>query len=708
MESAIKDIELTVEGMTCSNCAMSVTKFLEKRGMKNVYVDFSSGSVKFNANGNYDGNQLSKGIEGLGYHVTTAKDLKEKGAFRWWSTVDGKFYFCLLFTIPLLLHMILPFHLLHHPVVQLMLCLPVYITGLSYFGKSAWGSVKEGFLNMDVLIFIGSTAAFVYSVVGLFILANADYLFFETSASIITLVLLGNLIEKRSIKRTRTAVASLTELQPLKARRIDFYGDDKFEVITEIDRHDIKKGDHFLVSTGDGIPADGTVLWGKGWADESMISGESLPVVKKISDPVITGTLLNEGTLKIRAEAVGKETVLSKIIDLVNDAQRNKPKIQKLADRITSVFVPVVLGISALTFIANYLIFHNSFEQSLMSSIGVLVISCPCAMGLATPTAVMVGIGRAAKKGILIKGAQSLETLASVKTVVFDKTGTLTTGKFRISRITATGVSEEEIKTILASLEKYSSHPIAKSIVEELKDQKTFTVQEVTDRKGLSISAIDLAGNRYEAGSYKIASAITNDRSYNVYVLKNGTLAGMADIQDEIRKEAKAAIKFLKSTGIKAVMLSGDREEICKSVAAAVGIDNYFSEKLPEQKLAIIRDLMLEAPTAMVGDGVNDAPSLTAATIGISLSNATQVAIDAAQIILLQSNLNLLADAIRISKHTLLTIRQNLFWAFFYNIVAIPIAAIGLLKPIVGAASMAFSDVIVIGNSIRLRTKKLS
>jgi Cu+-exporting ATPase len=329
-------------------------------------------------------------------------------------------------------------------------------------------------------------------------------------------------------------------------------------------------------------------------------------------------------------------------------------------------------------------------------------------MGLATPTAVMVGIGRAAKKGILIKGAQSLETLAGVKTVVFDKTGTLTTGKFRISRITSMDVSEDELKTILASIEKFSSHPIGKSIVEDLKDQKNFPIQHISERKGLSIMGMDEGGNRYEAGSYSIASSMTDDRSFNVYVLKNGTLAGMIEVHDEIRKEAKATIQYLKSVGIKSVLLSGDREEICKSVAAATGIEHYYSEKLPDEKLAIIRELMLKAPTAMVGDGVNDAPALSAATIGISLSNATQVAIDAAQIILLQSDLSLFSEAIRISKHTLLTIRQNLFWAFFYNIVAIPIAAIGLLKPIIGAASMAFSDVMVIGNSIRLRTKKLS
>jgi Cu+-exporting ATPase len=630
-------------------------------------------------------------------------------------SIERKFYVSLAFTIPLLLHMVMPFPLLHDPLFQLLMATPVFLIGASHFGKSSWGSLKEGMLNMDVLIFIGSTAAYVYSVIGTFILKDNNYLFFETSASIITLVLLGNVIEKRSVKKTRSAVAALTSLQPQKAKLIEFFNEkagEKLpafgEVIHEIDYRDISVGQYFLVNSGDRVPADGTVAWGQGWVNESMITGESIPVEKKSGSPVIAGTIVSDGVIKMHATATGKETVLSRIIEMVNDAQRNKPKIQRLADRVTAFFVPLVLLISAATFFGSYFLFDLSFQQSIMSSIGVLVISCPCAMGLATPTAVMVGIGRAAGKGILIKGAQSLETLASVKTVVFDKTGTLTTGQFTINKISATSVSEKELRSILASLEKFSSHPIAKSIVSELKEEVVFELNDVVENKGMSVMGTDTAGNRYEAGSYKIAAPFTNDHSFNVYVLKNGQLAGMADVTDEIRPGIKEVIAYLKKAGIKTIMVSGDKTAACKKIASELGIDEYHSQKLPAEKLSIIRQLMQQSPVAMVGDGINDAPALAAATIGISLSSATQVAIDSAQVILLHGNPALLPEALKISRETLLTIKQNLFWAFFYNIIAIPIAAAGLLKPIVGAASMAFSDVIVIGNSLRLRSKKLS
>lgn len=704
-----REVMMQVDGMTCSSCAMTVTKFLQKRGMKEIFVDFASGAVKFSAEATYNAEDISKGIEGLGYHVHKAAGSGSISILPdWLKSLETKFYCALAFTFPLLLHMVLPWPLLHQPVVQLLLCMPVMLIGFLHFGRSAWGSLREGVPNMDVLIFVGSTAAFLYSVIGLFVYQDANYLFFETAASIITLVLLGNLIEKRSVQRTRSAVTELGKLQPHKAKRIDFYGIQAFEVISEVDLHDIKTDDYVLINSGDRIPADGSVAWGEGWVDEAMITGESIPVPKQPGDELITGTVLSEGSLKMKVMAVGKQTVLARIIELVNDAQRNKPRIQRLADRITAIFVPAVFMISVVTFVTGYFLFHLPFQHSLMSSIGVLVISCPCAMGLATPTAVMVGIGRAAKKGILIKGAQSLETLAGIQTVVFDKTGTLTTGKFKINRMRSHGTTEEELKSILLSVEKFSSHPIAMSITKELQQASFFPLYRISEKKGLSVSGYDEAGNYYEAGSYQVAAGLTNDDSFNVYVLKNNQLAGMVDIRDEVREEAKAALQYLKEKGIKSVMLSGDRQAACNAIAAQLGIDEFHAEKNPEQKLQIIHGLMKNSAVAMVGDGINDAPALTAASIGISLSGATQIAVDAAQIILLHNDLRLLPEAFRISRHTLLTIRQNLFWAFCYNIIAIPIAAFGWLRPVVGAASMAFSDVMVIGNSLRLRAKKLS
>jgi Cu+-exporting ATPase len=701
--NSIAEMKWTVEGMSCTSCATTVTKFLEKRGFKNVLVDYASGEVRFETQVPLNREEVIRGIESLGYHVVQ-KEKESAGHPFFLSTLEGKFFFCLVFTIPLLLHMVLPFHFLHQPLFQLALCVPVFVVGLGQFGKSAWGSVREGVPNMDVLICIGSTAAFIYSLIGAVFLNNADYLFFETGASIITLVLLGNVIEKRSVKKTRTAIEALDRLQPQKAKRIDFFGS-AFEVVSEVPQPVIKPGEYFLVNTGDRVPADGDVVWGEGLVNESMITGESLPLEKKPGARLIGGTILENGSLKMRADAVGKNTVLSNIIEMVAKAQQNRPSIQRLADRITAIFVPAVLGIAALTFLLAYFVFDTSLQNAIMNSIGVLVIACPCAMGLATPTAVMVGIGLAAQRGILIKGAQTLETFASIKTVVFDKTGTLTTGKFKISQLQAAGVTEEELKSILAGLEKHSSHPVAVSITAELQSAQPVSLLNVTEVKGISVQGTDASGNIYQAGSARILSSPPEGNQWNVFVTRNNELIGQIALTDQIRPEAKETIQSLHAAGIKTVMLSGDRIETCALVAAELGIDVFYAEVLPAEKLRLIEALRKQGTVSMAGDGINDAPALAAATVGVSLSGATQVAIDSAQIILLQNNLKLLPEALRISQATLKTIRQNLFWAFFYNTLAIPVAAVGLLKPVVAALSMAFSDVIVIGNSLRLRFK---
>jgi Cu+-exporting ATPase len=570
--------------MTCSSCATTVSKFLERRGMKNVFVDYSSGIVKFDSDKVYDAKEIANGISALGYNVATAESKESSLLVKYLRTLEGKFYFSLVFTIPLLLHMILPYEFLHNAFVQLAFAIPVFCLGVIQFGKSAWGSIRERVPNMDVLIFIGSSAAFVYSLIGGIFLSNPDYLFFETSASIITLVLLGNVIEKKSVKRTRSAIEALSTLQPQHAKRIEFFGNEIFEVITEVEQNSIEVNQYFLVNTGDSIPADGKIVWGSASVNEAMITGESLPIEKKIGDEVISGTIVIEGAVKMISNAVGKETVLSKIIEMVSTAQRNKPSIQKLADKITAVFVPVVLAIATLTLIIGFFAFHLSFQNAIMNSIGVLVIACPCAMGLATPTAVMVGIGRAARKGILIKGAQTLETFASAKTIVFDKTGTLTTGTFKIQKIKSIDVTDDELKSILVSLEKYSSHPIAKSICREFSSAAILPFKNIVEEKGKSVRAEDEQGNIFEIGSSKIISENT-DAAFNVFVKKNSQLIGMVDVKDEIRSTAKSMIDELKALGIKTVMLSGDKKIICEQVALTLGIDEFYSEQLPQKKL---------------------------------------------------------------------------------------------------------------------------
>ena len=436
------NITLQVEGMDCTTCALGITKNLQKKGLENVYVDFATGEATFLLNDKIKLQSIIKGINDLGYKVVDSKYLEEnKGKI---ATIEKRFYFTLPFTIILFFgHMLLPHDfILNKPYAQLIICVPVFITGIIQFGKSAWGSLKSGVPNMDVLVFTGSASAFIYSIIGMYFYIGTpmvhNYLFFETTASVISLVLLGNVFEQRSVKKTTTAISELIAIQVTKAKMIGLQMGK--ELITEVEYKNIPVGAILQVNSGDKIPVDGEIFSGDASIDESMITGERLPVEKSISDKVIGGTIVVKGNIRMRAENVGDQTLLAKIIGLVKKAQQDKPEIQKLGDKISAIFVPVVLGIAVLTFFVNYFFldltsFTNPLKESIMRSIAVLVISCPCAMGLATPTAVMVGIGRAAKNGILIKGGSTLEEFAKVKNIVFDKTGTLTTGNFKINSI---------------------------------------------------------------------------------------------------------------------------------------------------------------------------------------------------------------------------------------------------------------------------------
>ncbi len=708
--SEIKKITLEVEGMTCSNCAATVTKALQKKGLHDVKVSFIEKEVSFELTPSNTLDDITSSIGKLGYTVVqTKKDSNELPHF---SSLELKFYFSLLFTLPLFLSMWLPFHWLHNPLVQLILCTPVFILGMRHFGKSAWGSVRMKNPNMDVLICIGSIASFVYSLAGMYLYSGSaqihNFLFFETTATIITLVLLGNLIEDKSVKQTGSAIRELVAMRPQKATIV--IQENGIEQLKEVDVADLLKFDILQVNTGDKIAADGNVISGAGSADESFITGESIPVEKKVSDKVIGGSILVSGQLRIRTTKVGKESILSQLIDLVKNAQNEKPRIQKFGDKVSAIFVPVVIALSLLTFLLAYFIFETSLQQAFLQSIAVLVVSCPCAMGLATPTAVMSGIGRAAKNQVLIKGGNTLEEFASIKTIVFDKTGTLTTGNFTLKLIQITAdVSEQRVKDIIFSMESFSSHPIAKSLVRELKSEaKVIQFSEVQEEKGLGIKAIDMNGDAYFIGHSRNISNSQNIAHNELVVLKNKVAIAKVTISDDVKSSALTCITKLKQLGITPVLLSGDSKNNCEEVAHKLGIKEVYFEQSPEQKLNCIKKLKLAGPIAMVGDGINDAPALNLANVSISLGNATQVAIESAQIVLLRANhLEDIEFAFRLSKTSLSTIKQNLFWAFFYNVIAIPIAAMGFLNPMLAALSMAFSDVMVVGNSIWLKTKKL-
>lgn len=693
-------IELNVTGMHCNNCALSVHKLLEKRGLHNILVDFASEEVKFSTADSSQLPEIKKGIESLGFKIID--DISQHQPV-FYQKIENKFFFCALFTAPLLLQMALPWHFLHLPGVQLLLCLPVFIVGCLHFGKSAFSSLKAGLPNMDVLIFIGSASAFVYSLTGTLQHLGAQYQFYETCATIITLVLLGNVFEKRSVHQTTSAVKDLIKFQQVNANRIINGG------IEVISAKDVRPGDTLLVNQGDKIPVDGEILSGSASVDEAMLTGESLPVEKQKYDKVIGGTILLNGNIHMLATKVGSNTILSQIIDLMKKAQAAKPPIQKLGDKIASIFVPAVLAIALLTFILTYYIGQAGLQHALMNAIAVMVISCPCAMGLATPTAVMVGLGRAAKNGILIKGGDTIEAVAHTKYVVFDKTGTLTTGKFFINEIKAeAAVDIELIRGIIFAIEERSNHPIARSLVSGLKTlpRQKVILKVAREERGLGMRAEDIDGNNYFLGTAKH----NKDDHFNLSLYKNQQLLAQIAIDDEIKPETASLITQLKKMGIKPILLSGDKKDRCLKVAEAIGIKDkdVHAEKLPDEKLKVIDIYKQKGKTIMIGDGINDAPALVKADVGISMNDASHVAIQSASVVLLNTDLHSVIKFLQISKHTLLTIKQNLFWAFAYNIIAIPVAALGFLNPMVGAFTMAFSDVVVIGNSLRLKIKKIN
>lgn len=692
-------VAVKVEGMTCNNCALNISRYLEKEGMEDVMVSFATGDVRFRHQGTKPVGAVVAGINRLGYRVQDASAAGRKAPGR----VTLLLLFSAPFTLLLLLHMVLPWHWLHLPYVQLALALPVFAAGMWHFGGSALRSLKGGMPNMDVLVTMGALAAFVYSLLGTLLGLGSHYLFYETAASIITLVLLGNYLEEKSVHETTSAIGSLAAMQAKTARiLLPATGETR-----EIPAARLLAGDQVLVNTGDQIPADGTVAWGEGYVNESMITGESRPVFRLPGDPVVGGTILEQGSLKVKVTATGERTVLAGIIELVRRAQGAKSAMQRLADRISAVFVPAVILIALATFLATLFVFALPFQDAMMRAIAVMVIACPCAMGLATPAAVMVGLGRAARQGILIKGGQALERFGGIRQVVFDKTGTLTTGKPAIVGARVFGGGEADFRRMVAAIEAHSTHPVAAALQAAWHTADAPVLKEVREVRGLGMEAQDGEGHVYRVGAYRIARELTGEDQHQVYVTKDGALWGWVDLDDTLRPEAAATIARLRAAGIRTILLSGDSQARSEAVAGSLGLDEIYGAQLPEDKMRRMEALVKTAPTAMVGDGINDAPALALADIGVSFSDASHIAVQSSDVVLLGNRLDRLPMALGLGAATYRTIKQNLFWAFFYNVIAIPLAAAGLLSPIVGAAVMGLSDVVLVLNSLRLRYRKL-
>ncbi len=719
----MEHIQLKVDGMSCTNCALSIHKYLQNQGVVEPKVSFMEGEVQFDLPSEVKKENLIKGITNLGYKVRGQAEAAPTR--KWLDNNKDRAIFCLIFTIPLVAHMLpgihqIPgMHVFMNPYVQLGMTLPVFMVGMGYFGKSAWNSMLNGIPNMNVLVSIGAMASFGYSLYGTLIGKGMEFAYYETTATILTLVFFGNYLEDASIESTQRALKDLVKAQKVMANMIVFDENHK-EVLFNVESDTLKVGDLVLINSGETIPMDCKVLWGEANVNESIVTGESVPVFRKMNDILLGGSTIENGTVKAYITAVGNDTVLANILKMVKAAQGEKPPVQILADKISAIFVPLVVSIALATLLGNYFFAQNEsgapigFGESMLRAIAVLVISCPCAMGLATPAAIAVGLGRGARNGIVFKNAKSLETFKDIKQVVFDKTGTLTTGHFEIANFkindSANKINEEDFKALVYSLERYSNHPIAKCISGTWKTNNATNWSKIEEIKGLGIQATDKEGNQYWAGSFKTLVDQNAEDGHNVYIQKNNALIGWVDVTDQIRPEAKEVIETLHKQGIHTILLSGDRKEKCEAVGKALGIQEIISEQSPSDKLEKLDALTAIAPTAMVGDGINDAPALAKATIGISLSNASHIAIQSAQVILMNQGLKNLPMSLGLGRRTYETIKENLGWAFSYNIIAIPVAALGFLGtwgPTYGALIMGLSDVVLALNSLRLFKKKL-
>lgn len=734
-----------VIGMTCSACVAHVDKAVRKvDGVKDVNVNLLNNCMTVD----YDENVVSdvmliKAVEDAGYKAAlehqvvnvVEKDDKKKSLIESFAFLIPLFYVSMghMMGLPLPAFLIGKENMMIFALTQLFLVLPILYLNRGYFQRG-FKSLMNKSPNMDTLIALGSSAAAIYSIYALFMMGYYlghgfmdmahDYvmrLYFESAGMILTLISLGKYLESRSKKKTKEAIEKLMNLMPSTAIVLK---DDK-EVIVDI--KDVRINDIIVVKAGESIPLDGFIVYGSTSIDESMITGESLPVDKTIHDKVIGATMNVGGYIQVKVTHESQDTVLSQIISLVEDASSTKAPIAKLADKISGIFVPTVIVIAIITFLL-WLILGEDFHFALSCGISVLVISCPCALGLATPTAIMVGTGKGAQLGILIKSAEELELLSKSDTIVLDKTGTITKGKPTVIDVISIDISDKELLNLAGSIESLSSHPIAKSIVEYVNEKNvgmsvidSFESIQGQGLKGLLEDKILLSGNKRLMDSHSIDLGVVFDKSEELakegktplYYAYNGKLVGMIVVSDVLKETSQEAIERLKEQGLKVYMLTGDHQKTAANIASKLGIDVY-AEVLPQDKEKKVKELQdLGHKVIMVGDGINDAPALMRADVGIAMTSGTDIAMDSADIVLMKNDLNDVVAAIELSHAVIKNIKENLFWAFFYNCIGIPIATglfylpFGLLlNPMIGAAAMSMSSVFVVSNALRLKLFK--
>lgn len=726
-----------VLNMHCAGCAANVEKTVKKLpGVADASVNFATNTLSVS----YDADQLTPGeiraaVLAAGYDLIVEEILKEErreeAQQRRYERLKRKVIGAWIFVIPMLLFSMVLMHMPYSNIIQLLLALPVMILFGNSFYRNAWKQAKLGRSNMDTLVALSTLIAFLFSVFNTFFpefwysRGLEPHVYYEAAVVIIAFVLTGKLMEERAKGNTSSAIRKLMGLQPRVARVL------RGGVEEDILIDQLQVGDHIVVRPGEQIPVDGVLSEGDSYVDESMISGEPIPVEKKVGDRVLAGTINQKGSFVIEASGVGSQTVLARIIRMVQEAQGSKAPVQRIVDKVTGIFVPVVLGIAVLTFIL-WMVFGGTayISHAVLSAVSVLVIACPCALGLATPTALMVGIGKAASNHILIKDAVALEQMRKVNVVVLDKTGTLTEGHPTVSGWLWAHAQETHFKNVLLAAELKSEHPLAGAIVTALQDEEkvipaTLDGFESITGKGIKVT---YQGDTYWVGSHKLLRDFNaslsdvlaemmvqyeSDGNSIVYFGRgNGVLAIIA-ITDKIKPTSVEAVKELKRQGIDICMLTGDGQRTALAVAGKLGIDRFVADALPDDKEEFVRELQLQGKTvAMVGDGINDSQALALADVSIAMGKGTDIAMDVAMVTLMTSDLLLLPQAFELSRQTVKLIRQNLFWAFIYNLIGIPIAA-GVLYPINGlllnpmlaSAAMAFSSVSVVLNSLSLGRK---
>ncbi|MFJ8064060.1 heavy metal translocating P-type ATPase [Psychrobacillus sp. NPDC096426] len=727
--------EFAVTGMTCAACATRIEKGLNKmEGVTIAYVNLAleNATVEYNPSQVSVGDIIEK-VEKLGYGAHNKNNENDTMDYRELviQKQKRKFIIAAILSVPLLWTMVGHFsftsfiympEILMNPWVQMVLSTPVQFIIGGQFYVSAYKALRNGSANMDVLVVMGTSAAYFYSVYQVIVTIGEHHpaqLYFETSSVLITLIILGKLFEAKAKGRSSAAIKKLMGLQAKTALVV------RNDAEIEIPIEEVITGDTILVKPGEKIPVDGEVVEGYTSVDESMLTGESIPVEKTMEDFVFGSTINQNGFLKMKATKVGKNTSLAQIIKVVEEAQGSKAPIQRMADKISGVFVPIVIGIAVITFFV-WIIWVNpgEFTPALEALIAVLVIACPCALGLATPTSIMAGSGRSAEFGILFKGGEHLETTHHIDTVIVDKTGTVTNGKPELTDvIVAQGVKEEEFLSLIGAAEKQSEHPLAEAIVQGIQNKGIslrevqhfeavpgYGVKTIVDQKDVLVGTRRLMNqhNINISNILPVMEALEANGKTAMLASIDGEYAGLLAVADTIKETSKKAIKRLKEMNIDVIMMTGDNDRTATAIGKEVGIDHVIAEVLPEGKSDEVKKLQASGKkVAMVGDGINDAPALAVADIGMAIGTGTDVAMEAADITLIRGDLNSIADAIIMSHKTMRNIKQNLFWAFAYNALGIPIAAVGLLAPWVAGAAMAFSSVSVVLNALRLQRVKL-